>query len=461
VYIPTTLEEVKKRGWTGLDVIIVTGDAYIDSSFIGASVIGHVLMDRGYRVGIIAQPDISSEVDITRLGEPELFWGVTSGSVDSMISNYNADRSKRLHDDLTPGGRNNRRPDRALIGYTGLIRRFFKETRPIVLGGIEASLRRIAHYDYWDNRVRRSILFDSKADLLVYGMGERAIIELADIMKAGGDVHEVRGICYISKGEVDEYLKLPSFEEASIDKVLFEEMFNAFYMNSDALSGGGLTQGHGDRFLIHNRPALPLSTGELDHVYNLPYERELHPYYRSGGEVRALDTIRFSITTHRGCYGECNFCSIAVHQGRAVVSRSEESIMLEAEGFPFHPHFRGIINDVGGPTANMYGIDCKRMNESGCCMDRRCLFPAICKGLKLDHGRQINLLNKMRMINGVKRIFVASGIRYDMIVTDSRSGGKYLDNLVNHHISGQIRICLLYTSPSPRDVEESRMPSSA
>lgn len=440
MFIPTTKEEIKNLGWDNLDIIIISGDTYIDSSYNGASLIGHLLMDKGYRVGIIAQPDINTDKDITRLGEPSLFWGITSGSVDSMVSNYTATKKRRNIDDLTPGNFNNKRPDRALIVYTNLIRRFFKNTVPIVLGGIEASLRRIAHYDYWSNKVRRSILFDAKADYLIYGMAEKSVIELADALKKNYDICNIKGLCYISKEKNNDYIDSPSFENAAGDKDQFIKMFDLFYENNDPFKNVGLQQRHGDRYLIHNPPSPLLSVKELDHVYTLPYERDVHPYYKKDGEVRALNTIKFSIVTHRGCYGECNFCSIALHQGRHVVSRSEESIIKEVVGITKHPDFKGIINDLGGPTANMYGITCSKMGTEVLCKDKRCLYPEICGNLKNSHKRQINLLKKINTIKGVKKIFVSSGLRYDMILADKDNGEEYLEDLLKNHVSGQLKL---------------------
>jgi uncharacterized radical SAM protein YgiQ len=445
MFLPTTKEETFRLGWDKFDIILVTGDTYIDSPYIGAAVIGKVLVAAGYRVGIIAQPEPESDRDITRLGEPELFWGITSGSVDSMVANYTASKKRRLQDDFTPGGKNNKRPDRAVIAYANLIRRFYKETKPLVLGGIEASLRRVAHYDYWSDSLRKSILFDAKGDILVYGMGEKAVTELADQLKRGEDFKNIRGICYIAKEPREDFLRLPPFEEVKADKQKFIEMFHCFYANSDPRSAKGLCQLQDARYLIQNPPAEYLTERELSRVYDLDYERDLHPYYQKEGDVRALDTIRFSITTHRGCYGECNFCSIAVHQGRTVRDRSEESILGEAKAISELPGFKGYILDVGGPTANMYGIECDTKLEQGGCENKRCLFPQICKNLKVSHEKQLQLLRKIRRIPGVKKVFVASGLRYDLILHDRTHGLPYLKELVSHHVSGQLKIAPEHT----------------
>jgi len=440
MFLPTSKEELKTLGWTSLDIILVTGDAYIDSPFIGVAVIGKVLMDAGFKVGIIAQPDIESEKDITRLGEPALFWGVTSGCIDSMVANRTASGRKRKRDDYTPGGLNNRRPDRAVVVYSNLIRQYFKNTSPIALGGIEASLRRIAHYDFWTNKIRRSILFDAKADYLLYGMAEHATLELAHFLRDEKNPRKVRGLCFIAGDIPDGYQELPSFQEASEDKKAFTEMFHTFYRNNDPITASPLAQKQDTRYLIHNPPAPNLSGKELDAVYGLEYERGLHPYYSKEGEVRALDTIRFSITTHRGCYGECNFCAISVHQGQTVRWRSKNSILKEARTLAAHPMFKGMIHDVGGPTANMYGIECAQKLKRGVCKAKRCLAPLPCSKLEIDHDRQIALLKALRSIQGIRKIGIASGLRHDMVLCDQDNGTNYLREVVRHHVSGQMKI---------------------
>jgi uncharacterized radical SAM protein YgiQ len=440
MFLPTTQKEMKELGWEELDIILITGDGYIDSPFVGVAVIGKILVNAGYRVGIIAQPDRASGDDISRLGEPRLFWGVTGGCIDSMVANYTATGRKRKRDDYTPGGVNDRRPDRATIVYSNLIRTHFKETRPIVLGGIEASLRRIAHYDFWSDRIRRSILFDAKADYLLYGMADRSVVEMADCLKAGGDPRGIRGTCYASTTIPEGSLELPSFEQAAQNKDAFTKMFHLFYHNNDPMTAKPLAQKQDTRYLIQTPPAHALSSGELDAVYDFSYERELHPYYRNQGEVKALDTISFSITTHRGCYGECNFCAITVHQGRRVTCRSRASILKEAGAFTLHPRFKGIIQDVGGPTANMYGIDCARKDKQGSCPDKRCLFPEICSRLTTNHQQQIALLEGLRTVKGVKKVFIASGIRHDLILADTKHGTEYLRQVIRHHVSGQMKL---------------------
>jgi uncharacterized radical SAM protein YgiQ len=445
MFLPTTHQELKERGWNSLDIIIVSGDSYIDSPYAGAAVIGRLLEKAGYRVGIIAQPDIRSDIDITRLGEPNLFWGITGGCTDSMVANTTALQKKRKSDDYTPGGINDRRPDRAVIAYTNLIKRWFKQTKPIVLGGIEASLRRVAHYDYWDNRIRSPILFDSKADLLLYGMADRSVLELALHLQNKTDYHHLRGLCYLAHEKIEGYIELPSYESVVQDKRTFIEMFHTFYLNQDPITAQGLCQQKGDRYLVHNPPQPILSQDELDAVYALEYQRAQHPYYEKQGKVKALETIQFSIATHRGCYGECNFCAIAVHEGRTVQWRSEKSVLAEAELLASTPEFKGIIQDIGGPTANMYGFECGKKLKKGACPDKRCLYPIVCPVLKVDHSRQIRLLRKIRQIPGVKKAFIASGIRYDMVFEDDEYGNGYLMDVVAHHVSGQLKVAPEHT----------------
>ncbi len=440
MFLPTTQEELAALGWDKLDIILVSGDSYIDSPYIGVALIGRLLQRAGYRVGVIAQPEITSGTDIARLGEPRLFWGVTGGSVDSMVANYTATKRKRKSDDYTPGGENSRRPDRAVIVYSNLIRRHIKQTAPIVLGGIEASLRRVAHYDFWSDKVRKSILFDAKADYLVYGMGEKATLELADGLRKGTSADDTPGVCYISGKKPSGYLELAPYEEVAGDKAAFTEMFHTFYRNNDALTAKGLAQKQDTRYLVQNPPAAPLSQRELDELHDFEFERDQHPYYERQGSVRALETIRFSLATHRGCYGECNFCSIAVHQGRTVQWRSENSIVNEARQLARHPAFKGIIHDAGGPTANMYGFECDRKLKHGSCRNKRCLFPQICKDMKVDHKPQLNLLKKLRRLDGIKKVFIASGVRHDLVLADEKRGRSYLESVIANHLSGQMKI---------------------
>jgi len=444
-FLPATAEELSDSGISRLDVIIVTGDVYIDSYYDGAAVIGRVLQDAGYTVGIIAQPDIHSADDITRLGEPRLFWGVTAGCVDSMVANYTSLKKKKRFDDLTPEGQFHKRPDRATIVYTNLIKRYFKSRKPVILGGVEASLRRIAHYDYWSDTVKRSVLLDSKADALVYGMGELTILELARKINHNLDFRDTRGICFLGNNVPDGFLELPSYETVKDNKYKFIEMFKIFYENNDPLNAVGLAQQHAARWLIQNPPQFQPTTEELDHFHSLGFRREVHPYYSKQGRVKSLDTIQFSVNTHRGCYGECNFCAITVHQGRTINSRSEASILSDIEEMKRHRHFKGIISDLGGPTANMYGNSCKKQQKTGSCKDKRCSFPDICKAMNIDHTKQIALLSRVRDIDKVKKAFIGSGIRYDLVIADAKKGKEYFFDVVNHHVSGQLKIAPEHT----------------
>ncbi len=442
-FLPTTPEELEKLGWKELDVIIVTGDAYVDHPSFGAALIGRLLQREGYRVGIIAQPDWRSGKDILRLGEPRLFWGVTGGSLDSMVANYTATKRPRQWDDYTPGGRPGARPDRAVIVYVNLIKKYSKSKVPIIIGGIEASLRRFAHYDYWDNRIRRSVLLDSKADLLVFGMAERTVVEIAEKLARHGKIEVLkglRGVCYVASKPPEGAIVLPSYEEILESREAFERFYSLFYSNNDPVKGRVLAQLHGNRYVVCNPPQLPLTTEEMDWIYSLPFSRRVHPYYAKQGEVRALQTVKFSITALRGCYGDCSFCALAVHQGRTVSWRSHESILEEARRIASMPDFKGYITDIGGPTANMYGIECEIKRRKGVCPQRSCLFPKPCPYLPLDHSSQIELLEKLRSLEGIKGVFISSGIRHDMVMADRKAGRDYLAALVKYHISGQINL---------------------
>lgn len=438
MFIPTTMAEVTALGWDGLDIILVTGDTYIDSPFMGISLIGKVLLKDGFRVGIIAQPDLDSSDDIMRLGPPSLFWGVTSGAVDSMVANYTPLKKRRKIDDYTPGHANNRRPDRAVIAYANLIRRFCKPSPPIVLGGIEASLRRMAHYDFWSNKIRRSILFDAKADFLVFGMGHTTIRVLAQALKHGQPLDDIPGIAYISG--TPRGLELPSFDTVSKNSRACTDAFTAFYSNMDPLTGQQLCQAHRDRYLVMNPPAPVSTTAQMDEIHDLSYEHDVHPFYKAMGPVRALETIRFAIPTHYGCYGECRFCAITIHQGRTVQSRSPASILRQARQFAAHPDFKGNIMDLGGPTANMYGYECPKKISHGACRDKSCLFPEICKTLRPDHSRYLDLLEKLCALPGINHVFINSGIRYDLILHDKKHGMAFLKKLVKDHVSGQLKV---------------------
>ncbi|MFV0480775.1 MAG: YgiQ family radical SAM protein, partial [Campylobacteraceae bacterium] len=445
-FLPTTKEEMNVLGWKECDVILVTADSYIDSPFIGTAVVARLLELWGYRVGIIAQPDFKSGIDITRLGEPKLFWGVNGGSVDSMVANYTATKKFRKSDDYTPGGQNTKRPDRAVIVYCNLIRQHFKNSVPIVLGGIEASLRRVSHYDFWSNSLRKPILFDAKADYLIYGMGENALKELSLCLKEEKSPLHVKGISYISKEKVEEYTQLPSHEEVLKDKEKYIDLFDEFYKNNDPLNANGLCEKVDSRYLVQNPPNFYTSTTELDTYSKLPYTLEQHPYYEKMGKVKCLETIKFSLLTHQGCWGECNFCAITTHQGRTIRSRSKNSVLDEVKKFTTFKDFKGVIHDLGGPSANMYDYECKKKITKGACKDKRCAsFEGICKAMKVSHKPIISLLNEAREIKGVKHAFVASGIRYDLINEDKENGVNYLKTLTKHHISGQMKIAPEHT----------------
>ncbi len=436
-----TRSELASKGISRPDVILVTGDAYIDSPYSGIAIIGRVLESAGYSVAVIAQPDISRPEDIAALGEPRLFWGVSSGCVDSEIANYTALGKPRRTCDFTPGGMNSKRPDRACIVYANLIRRHFKNTVPVVLGGIEASLRRIAHYDRRTDRIRRSILPDSKADILVYGMGEFSVLEIAQRLRQGMGLDYIPGTCIMSSSAPDKYIRLPDYAQAADNPRLFTSMFELFYRNSQGPAGKGLVQKYESRYLIHHPPNRLPGRNELDGFYELPFTNEVHPQCASQGKVRAMETIQNSITTHRGCYGECSFCSIAVHQGRSVVSRSLDSIVREARRLAANPGFSGVIRDAGGPTANMYGSGCKRLSLGNPCQDRHCTgFNGVCEKLVQGHGKQKRLLDKLKAVPGVNKVQIASGIRFDLILSDQRHGMGYLEQVIGNHTAGQMKI---------------------
>lgn len=437
MFLPITKKEMDNLGWKQADIIIVSGDAYIDSPFSGEAVIGKYLSSKGFKVAIIPQPDINSPKDICRFGEPKLFWGVTGGCVDSLVANYTPLGKPRKNCDFTAGGINNRRPDRATIVYTGLIRRYFKNTVPIVLGGIEASLRRVAHYDFKTDKIRRSILFDSKADIICYGMAETSALELANALKNNENYKNIRGICYISKDLPDNIIELPSYEEVSNDKLLFHQMFKTFYNNFDVVTGKKLAQKVGDRYLIQNEPPI-IDSNILDEVNCLDYERKSHP--AQIGEVRAVATIKNSIISHIGCYGSCSFCAITVHQGRKVVSRSENSILKEIENMTKSKDFNGIISDIGGPTGNMYKSECLKMIKKGACTHKYCSYPKVCSSMNLSHKPLIDLLNKASKIKGVKKVFASSGIRCDIVYADKNYGEEYIKTIAYNHVSGQLKL---------------------
>ena len=452
-FLPTTKAEMNKLGWKQCDIILVSGDAYIDSPFIGVATVGRMLEKLGYKVGIIGQPDIKSDKDIKRLGEPKLYWGVSGGSIDSMVSNYTATKKFRNNDDYTPGGKNNKRPDRAVLVYCNLIRQHFKSTVPLVLGGIEASLRRVTHYDYWTNKLRKPILFDSKADILIYGMGEQAIRDLTGAIARKEDWKDIRGICYISKEPKEHFHQMPSHKECLNDKEKYIDLFDLFYDNNDPIAAKGLCQLVDTRYSIQNPPCDYLNEVEMDEVSALPFTRELHPYHKPEGKVKCLETIKFSIMTHQGCWGECNFCAIGVHQGRTIRTRSETSIVKEAKDFLKYKDFKGIISDLGGPTANMYGYECNKKLKLGTCDHQRCVDSRhLCSAMKPDHSRVVNMMKQVREIPGIRKAFVASGVRYDLITEDKKHGYSYLKEMVKHHISGQMKVAPEHTEQHVLDL---------
>ena len=424
------------------DIIIVTGDAYNDHPSYGPAVIGRVLVDAGFKVGIISQPDWKSPDDFKRLGRPGLFFGVTAGNLDSMVANYTANKKPRSYDEYSPGGRPALRPDRAGIIYTNKIRQAFPNVS-IVLGGIEASMRRLAHYDYWSDNVRRSVLLDAKADILVYGMGESQILEIAQRLKKGDSIKtldNIRGTVVIRNNieGFKDYILVPSYEEVSIDKDKFNQAFRTIYQESDPVRGKAVIQKHGARFLIQLPPALPLSTKEMDRIYGLDYMWDWHPVYDKEGGVPGYETVRFSIISHRGCSGGCNFCALYLHQGRIIQSRSVESIIKEVKGLTEREDFRGTITDIGGPTANLYGAECSFWSKAGACPDKSCLTPEKCKNLKLGYDETLRLWKEITRIPKVEHLFIGSGVRYDLLI--DKPSSEYLKELCSNHVSGQLKV---------------------
>ncbi|AZR72410.1 YgiQ family radical SAM protein [Anoxybacter fermentans] len=449
-FLPINAEDMKARGWDQLDILLITGDAYVDHPSFGVAIIGRLLEIHGYKVGIIAQPDWRDIKDFKAFGDkpPRLFVGITSGNLDSMVNNYTAARRRRKRDVYSPGGVGGKRPDRAVIVYANRVREVFGKV-PIVIGGLEASLRRFAHYDYWQDRVRRSILLDSRADLIVYGMGERQVVEIAQSLESGIPIEYLTyldGTVAKTKSldGLKDFVELPSYEEVSTDKEKYALSFKLQYQEQDPFKGRPVVQKHGDWYIVQNRPAKPLATHELDRLYELPYTREYHPIYEKEGGIPALKEVKFSIVTHRGCYGSCAFCALVQHQGRIIQSRSKESILKEVRLLTKLPDFKGVIHDVGGPTANMYKTGCSRDGE-GYCGKRNCLFPSPCPNLKKSHQEYIDLLRSIRQIPGVKHVFIRSGIRYDLLMADNES--DFLKELCEHHVSGQLKIAPEHVSP--------------
>ena len=444
-FLPTTPAEVAARGWDRLDFVYVCGDAYVDHPSFGAAIITRVLESHGYKVGIIAQPDWNDPASVASLGEPRLGFLVSAGNMDSMVNHYTVNKKRRHDDAYTPGGEGGRRPNHAAVVYSNLIRRTFKKT-PIILGGIEASLRRLAHYDYWSDSLKRSILLDSGADLISYGMGERSIVEIADALAAGLSVEDltfINGTVFRTRSleHVVDYQMLPSWDEVSADKRAFAASFATQYRESDPVRGGRLVEAYPHEvYVVQNPPALPLTTAEMDAVYRLPYTRTWHPSYDGAGGVPALAEVKFSLTSCRGCFGECSFCALTFHQGRIVTGRSHESLVEEARAMTEDADFKGYIHDVGGPTANFRAPACAKQLKAGACVDRRCLGTKPCPALKADHSDYVGLLRKLRKLPGVKKVFVRSGIRFDYVMADPDPDRTFLRELTEHHVSGQLRV---------------------
>jgi len=441
-FLPISRADMQQRGWDDLDVILITGDAYVDHPAYGVALIGRVLESHGYRVGVIAQPDWRTAADFKRLGRPRLFFGITSGNVDSMVANYTANKRPRQKDDYAPGGKAGLRPDRALIVYANRVRQAFKDI-PVVIGGIEASMRRLAHYDYWENRVRRSILFDARADMLVYGMGESQTVEIARRLSDGETVthlDHIPGTAVIRKAPdfLTEFVTIPACEAVADDDEQFNQAFKLFYGEQNPVTARPVVQAHGDRFAVVYPPPIPLSPAELDAIYELDYRRGWHPIYDAAGGVHGLETVRHSLVTHRGCSGECNFCSLYFHQGRMVQSRSADSIVGEARRLARDPAFRGTITDMGGPTANLYGADCPRWAKKGFCRHKRCMAPQTCSSLDPGYDRSLPVYRRIREIPGVKHAFIGSGFRHDLF--GGSQADASLEELCRYHVSGQMKV---------------------
>ena len=432
-----------ERGWDSVDFVYVIGDAYVDHPSFGHAIISRVLESHGYRVGIISQPDWKDKKSIQVFGEPRLGFLVSAGNMDSMVNHYSVSKKRRKTDAYTPGGEMGKRPDYACVVYGNLIRQTYKKT-PIILGGIEASLRRLAHYDYWSDRLKRSVLLDSGADIISYGMGERSIVEIADALDAGIPVNE---LTYIDgtvvkikdRDRIYDAEFLPSYEDLKADKKTYADSFYTQYLNTDAFNGKRLAEPYSDHlFVVQNPPSKPLSVSEMDDVYSLPYTRTYHPSYEAKGGIPAISEIRFSLISNRGCFGGCSFCALTFHQGRIVQVRSHESLLKEAEIITKEKDFKGYIHDVGGPTANFRHPSCKKQTEHGVCRNRQCLFPKPCGNLDADHSDYVSLLKKLRELPGIKKVFIRSGIRFDYLLADRKR--DFLKELCQYHVSGQLKV---------------------
>ena len=444
-FLPVTREDCDKRGWGQLDFVYVIGDAYVDHPSFGPAIISRLLESHGYTVGMIPQPDWKDEKSIQVFGEPRLGFLVSGGNMDSMVNHYSVSKKRRETDAYTPGGEMGKRPDYAVVVYGNLIRRTYKHT-PIIIGGIEASLRRLGHYDYWSNKVRRSILLDSGADLISYGMGEHSIIEIADALNSGiavKDITFIDGTVYKTRDrelvKQAQALELPSFEEVRASKEAYARSFYIQYCNTDHFVAKTLYETYDDKlFVVQNRPAKPLTQEEMDRVYALPYMRTYHPMYEAAGGIPAIREVKFSLISNRGCFGGCNFCALTFHQGRTIQTRSHASIVEEARQLTYEPDFKGYIHDVGGPTANFRHPSCQKQLTKGVCPNRQCLFPKPCKNLVADHKDYIQLLRKLRELPGVKKVFIRSGIRFDYVLADKND--DFLRELCEYHVSGQLKV---------------------
>ncbi len=442
-FLPINREEMRQRGWNSVDFVYVIGDAYVDHPSFGHAIISRVLEAHGYRVAILPQPDWKNEEEIQEFGRPRLGFLVSGGNMDSMVNHYSVSKKRRQTDAYTPGGIIGKRPDYATIVYCNYIRRVYKDC-PIIIGGIEASLRRMAHYDYWSNKLKRSILLDSQADLISYGMGERSIVEIADALQAGIDVKDITfidGTVFKTKTleSVYDAVMLPSYEQLLADKMNYARSFYTQYCNTDAFSGKRLVEPYGEHlYVVQNPPAKPLSMQEMDDVYALPYQRTYHPSYRQSGGIPAISEVKFSLISNRGCFGGCNFCALTFHQGRIIQVRSHESIIEEAKKMTGDPEFKGYIHDVGGPTANFRRPACEKQLTHGACIGKQCLFPKPCKNLVVDHSDYLRLLRKLRNLPKVKKVFIRSGIRFDYVMADKDS--SFLRELCRYHVSGQLKV---------------------
>ena len=441
-FLPVSKEDMDYLGWDQLDFLYICGDAYVDHPSFGHAIISRVLTAEGFRVGIIPQPDVSTQKSITIMGTPRLGVLISAGNMDSMVNHYTVSKKKRTTDAYSPNGVMGLRPDRATITYANLARRTFGKV-PILIGGIEASLRRFAHYDYWQDGVRRSILDDSGADILMYGMGEHSVVEIARALDRGTDVKDirnVRGTCYMSKDidKIKKYIEIPSFDEVKSDKYAYATAHKIQHEEQDPIRGKTVVQKHADRYLVQLPPALPLTQKEFDRTYELPYTRTYHPMYESMGKIPAIEEVQFSLTSVRGCFGACNFCALTFHQGRMVQARSNASVLREADTIIAMPEFKGYIHDVGGPTANFKHTSCQKQLKCGTCKERQCLFPTPCKNIDADHSEYLDLLRQLRKKEGVKRVFVRSGIRFDYLLCDEND--EFFTELVKHHVSGQLKV---------------------